>query len=1042
MDAVRLSFGLRAAAVFCCVLGFFSSFATGEENTPPTASASKTVDFAKDIQPILRKNCYSCHGAEEQEGGLRLDVKKRAMQGGDGGAVFVAGKSDKSRLIRLVAGLDEEVGIMPPDGEGTPLSDDQVALLRLWIDQGAIWPESADAALAGSNHWSFQPITRPEPPKVKNSSWVRNPIDAFVAARHEREKITPSPEADRETLIRRVYLDLIGLPPTAEQLDEFLNDSQPDAYERLVNRVLESNHYGERWGRHWLDLARYADSDGYEKDRARPWAWRYREWVIAALNADMPFDQFTIEQIAGDMLPDATSEQRVASGFHRNTLHNTEGGTDQEEDRVKKTVDRTNTMATIWLGLTLGCAQCHSHKYDPITQREYYSMYAFFNNINETDIDAPLSNELSAFAAAKAKFDAEHAKLQAAVAEYEKTKLPAAQAAWEQRARSEKPLWRTLDVDNLQSAKGATLTKHSDGSVLATGKNELSDVYTIDARPGLSQVAAIRLEVLPDKSLVKEGPGRANNGNFVLTTIRAAVLPADGGDAKSAEFRAARADFSQSNWEVEKAINSDPKDGWAVSPEFGKRHVAVFALKQPVKTDDARLSIVLDQTYSGPEPHNIGRFRLSVTDSAGPIELDGLPAAVAEALAVSTQERTKEQQQLIAAHYRSLDPELAKLQAAVTEHAKKAPQAGGGTKAQAVAETANREARIHVRGDFLNHGEKVETTTLDVLPTVKPRGRGPDRLDLARWLVADENPLTARVTVNRIWQQYFGRGIVATSDDFGTQGERPTHPELLDWLASEFRDSGWRLKHLHKLIVTSATYRQSSALRPELAQRDPENALLARQRRLRVEAEIVRDLALAVSGLLEPKIGGPSVRPPQPAEYSQLTYANSAKWDESKGGDRYRRGLYTFFQRTSPYPMLMTFDSPDSTECTAQRVTSNTPLQALTVWNDRVFWECAQHIGRRIVREVPAASESDATNHRRAEYAFKLCLARQPDAEELAALIELFDEQAALCDEDKERTTMLVGSAPLPEGSSRAELAGWIAVGRVLINLDEFITRE
>ncbi len=646
-------------------------------------SAEPEIDFVKQIEPILRTSCISCHGSEEEEGGLRLDVKQRLFDGGDNGKVITPGDGAKSRLVHLIAGTDKEVGIMPPEGEGTPLSAEQVGLIRAWIDQGAKWPDGAfaDVRRKGADHWAFQPIKRPEVPATQKASWIRNPIDAFVLARLEAEGIKPSPPADKAMLMRRVYLDLIGLLPTPEEVDAFMADESDDAYEQLVERLLQSEHYGERWGRHWLDLARYADSDGYEKDKPRPNAWRYRDWVIHALNDDMPFDQFTIQQIAGDLLPPLAKggpggvKDIVATGFHRNTLHNTEGGADQEEDRVKKTVDRTNTVGAVWLGMTVGCAQCHSHKYDPLTQREYFSLYGFFNSIDERDVEAPLRDQ-------------------------------------------------------------------------------------------------------PDKK----------------------------------------------------------------------------------------------------------------------------------------------------------------------------------TKVRAVAERGSpRETRIHIRGDFLSPGETVPVSTPGVLPAIEPRGDQPDRLDLARWLVDPANPLTARVTVNRLWQRYFGRGIVATVDDFGLQGEAPSHPQLLDWLASELVDSGWRLKHVHRLIVTSATYRQTCATRKDLVDADPENILLARQTRRRVEAEIVRDLALSASGLLDRKVGGPSVRPPQPAEYSALTYANSAKWQTSPGGDRYRRGLYTFFQRTSPYPMLMTFDSPDSNECIARRASSNTPLQALTIWNDPVFVECAQALAGASSTKPPPA---------------------------------------------------------------------------------------
>ena len=570
-------------------------------------------------------------------------------------------------------------------------------------------------------------------------------------------------------------------------------------------------------------------------------------------------------------------------------------------------------------------------------------------------------------------------------------------------------------------------------------------MYTIETQPTIKTITAVRLEVLPHKSLVKQGPGRAKNGNFVLTTFRLAVAKRDSSKPRPIELSSARADFSQNDWQVEKAINSDPKDGWAISPQIGKRHVAIFHLKDPVKlVEDAKLMVTLDQTYHGAGAHNIGRFRLSATDTTGAIDLDDLPVTVVKALQVSASQRTPAQTEAIADYYRSIDLELKKLQAVVAAHAKKAPGAGK-TMAQSVTQQAlsTRDSRVFPRGDFLQKkdGALVTASVPSVLPPLNESDKA-DRLGFARWLVDPANPLTARVTVNRIWQRYFGRGIVASSDDFGTQGDPPSHPQLLDWLASELCESGWHLKHIHRLIVNSATYRQQSAVRKQLIDVDPDNVLLARQTRMRVEAEIIRDLALSVSGLLHAKIGGSSVRPPQPSEYSALTYANSAKWQTSKGGDQYRRGMYTFFQRTSPYPMLMTFDSPDSTECTAQRSKSNTPLQALTIWNDPVFVECAQQLGRRIVNESLQGVSADITKRNRAAYAFQLCFSRPPNDFETEVILDLYDEQLEMSVADEKLTAAIVGSSALPDRVTAVELSGWIAIGRTLLNLDEFITRE
>jgi mono/diheme cytochrome c family protein len=775
--------------------------AVADDKKPDTSklplAATGKIDFDADIKPILAAHCVKCHGPTKQKGGLRLDNGTHAKEGGNSGPVIVAEKSGESTLIHAVAGI-EPAAPMPP-GEGKRLSAAEIGKLRAWIDQGAKWG-SAIAVLdkdGKSNHWSFQPIKRPGVPQLK----VRpgNPIDAFVIAKLSGNGLSPAPEADRVTLIRRLSFDLTGLPPTPEDVDAFLKDTSPDAYEKVVDRLLASEHYGERWGRHWLDAARYADSDGYEKDTGRPFAWRYRDWVIAALNADVPFDRFTTEQLAGDLLPNATPEQKIATGFHRNTLTNKEGGVDAEEFRVAAVIDRVNTTGKVWLGLTVGCAQCHDHKYDPISQREFYQLLAFFNSDREVDIAAPLPGEAERLKKEQAAFDAEKAKLQAAIDEAKEKPLP--------------------------------------------------------------------------------------------------------------------------------------------------------------------------------------------------------------------------------------DTERKKREAALAAHLKKVPV---GAKAPTLALGPARPTHVMIRGDFLRKGVEVKPG----VPGALPKASAATRLDLARWIVSAENPLTARVTVNWVWAKYFGRGLVATAEDFGSQGEKPSHPELLDWLASEFVAQKWSLKALHKLIVTSATYKQSSAVRTELVKRDPLNVLLARQQRLRFEAEILRDNALAASGLLNRTIGGPSIRPPQPSGVSELTYANSAKWVETTGPERYKRGLYIWFQRTSPYPMLTGFDAPDSNVCAVKRERSNTPLQALTLLNDAVFVEAAQALAKRVLTE-----QKDATDAERITRAFRLCLGRAPIEAESERLAKLLGQFRKLTASDPDGAAKLLGSHK-PAGVAAPEAAAWVALARTLLNLDEFVTRE
>jgi mono/diheme cytochrome c family protein len=826
------------------------------------ASAAGTMDFQRDIKPILAKACISCHGPEKQRAGLRLDERKAALQGSNAGPVLRPGKAAESRLLHVVAGLDPDVQ-MPPKGK-QPLTTAEIGKLRAWIDQGAPWTqETAQATTPKSDHWSFQPIQRPMIPVVAKMGWVRNEVDRFVLARLEKEKIEPSPEADRTTLIRRLSLDLLGLPPSPEEVAQFVGDQTPDAYEKLVDRLLSSPHYGERWGRHWLDLARYADSDGYEQDRPRPFAWRYRQWVIDALNGNMPFDQFTIEQLAGDLLPNATISQKTATGFHRNTLTNREGGTDKEQFRVEACVDRVSTTAKVFLGLTMNCSQCHDHKYDPLSQREFYQLFAFFNSDNEVDLPAPLPGEEENQKKAKAVFEQKKAELKAAVDRYKKEELPAGTAQWE---------------------KGLTAEQHKK-----------------------------------------------------------------------------------------------------------------------------------------------------------------LPANIQAILNVTANQRTAPQKQQLADYYGKTDKKLVQLTKAMADHEKKA---AAPSVVPTLALGNGRKTHVLLRGDFLRPGVEVQPGTPAVLhpfpsgPAASLRAsrvkgeKKATRLDLAHWLVDPANPLTARVIANWIWHKYFGRGLVATLEDFGTQGEKPSHPELLDYLATELVRHKWSLKAFHKAIVTSATYRQVSRSRPELAGRDPANVLLARQNRLRLEAEVIRDNALAVSGLLNRATGGPSVKPPQPAGVSELTYANTARWVESKGADRYRRGMYTWFQRTSPYPMLMTFDAPDGVLSCVRREKSNTPLQALTLLNDTAFVECAQGLARRVLTEK-AGSAGD-----RLAYAFQLCVARRPNMRELAALNQLYNDLRELAGSDAKEAGRLLGATSPPVGVEPAEAAAWIAVARTLLNLDEFVTRE
>jgi hypothetical protein len=1027
-----------------CVAGHRAR-AGGDEpagQLPPPST--RTVDFASDVAPILSKSCYRCHGPKKQEGGLDLHVPDRAQAGGDGGPVLVPGKGAESRLIRYVAGLDEE-NQMPPEGAGEPLSQEQIGLLRAWIDQGAKWPVDATRQARVTDHWSFQPPRRPPLPKVRDSAWPRNPIDHFVLARLDKEGLKPLPEADRTTLIRRLSLDLIGLPPTPEEVDTFLADTRADAYERLVDRLLASPHHGECWGRHWLDRARYADTNGYEKDRERS-IWPYRDWVIRAINRDMPFDRFTIDQIAGDLLPGATVDQQVATGFHRNTMINEEGGIDVEEFRYAATVDRLNTTGTVWLGLTIGCAQCHSHKYDPITQREYYRLLAFLNNADEPEIDVP-DPEL---AKQRAEIEARIARLEAALGgkypgqgpDSPKSRL----SAWE---RSIRPVrWSILWPSKLTSKKNATLVVQPDGSVLATGDKPNNDVYEVEIPTELKGITALRLEVLTDPSLPEGGPGRAplfQVGDFLLTEFQLEAVPAGGREPpRPVAFRRATEDYAARGRSAALSIDGVTDSGWSVMGQIGRPHAAVFELRDELG-DGRRMTLKVTIHQEFIHQMTIGRFRLSATTDPRPVNASALPAEVEETLLVPSARRSADQSGLLTRYYLSIAPELAKPREEIEALRRSRPRVPTTMVMRERRPAHRRTTNIHTRGEFLKLGARVEPgvpASLHPLPANAPASR----LTLARWLVDEKNPLVGRVVMNQVWQAYFGRGLVTTTEDFGTQGARPTHPELLDWLATELIGQGWSLKAMHRAIVTSATYRQSSHATPELLARDPRNELLARGARFRVPAETVRDIALSASGLLAAKLGGPSVFPPQPDGVTSLAYGMTS-WTASTGADRYRRGLYTFLKRTSPYAAFITMDAPTSDTACVRRERSNTPLQALALLNDTVFVEAARALARRVLSESPRSSTED-----RIHRAFRLCLARLPRPEEQARIKTFFEQQlsrlrsaeldpARVAGIAKSETPPTPSLAPV-SGIDPAELATWTTVARVLLNLDETVTKE
>ncbi|MGE3780635.1 MAG: DUF1549 and DUF1553 domain-containing protein, partial [Pirellulaceae bacterium] len=936
---------------------------------------------------------------------------------------------------------------MPPADE-KPLTSAEIEKLKQWIAAGAPWSE----------HWAFTPLKRPSVPQPAQSTWVRNDIDRFVLARLEAEKMSPAAEADRYTLIKRLYYDLLGLPPTIEEVDAFVKDASEEAYARLVDRLLRSPHFGERWGRHWLDLAHFADTDGFEKDRARPDAHVWRDWVIDAVNADMPFDQFTIEQLAGDLLPGATARQRLATGFLRQTLTNEEGGVDQEEFRIAACFDRTETVGTVWLGLTIGCIRCHEHKYDPMPHADYYKLFAFFNNAEEVTSRVPVeATELE-------QLEAELRPLETAL-QRRYAELAVLSRAWEteqhQRIMAQREGTLREEVVEIKAVESAVdpatifEVKGDQVHVVSSAAEAKSadpgngrDTYVVDVRLPATRLTGLKLYALPDDQLPKHGPGLSTTGNFVLSRLELLVVRPDG-TSEPLPLHRAKADFTQPGFSAESVLAADTAgdkpSGWAIGDRTGKEHWLQVRLLEPlVLPEGGQLRVVLSQQHG--ERHVLGRFRLAalVGNERGLYLPD---EAIANALEMYPEKRVASTQQQLFNYYVTdvaRDPQALELRERIESLYRRHRARLMDVRTIGSPRLA-RETRIFHRGDFLSPTDPIQPGVPAVLASYRARGEHGDRLDLAQWLVARENFLTPRVAVNHVWQHLFGAGIVRTPNDFGARGEPPTHPELLDWLALQFReDLAWSRKELIRLIVSSAAYRQSSRFRPELEARDSRNLLLFRQNRFRVESEIVRDLNLAVGGLLSAKVGGPSVYPPMPEDLAKLSYANNFTWKNSEGEDRYRRGMYTFFKRTIPHPNLMTFDSPDANVACVARTVSNTPLQSLTLLNNEAHVEAAQALARRLLAAVPAKSVGGETgpdqDRLRMTTAVRLCVARPPTEGEVQTLTRVLDTSRTYYGQHETEAKQFVGRE-VPQDVPTAELAAWVSVARVVLNLDEFLTR-
>ncbi|MBW3539093.1 MAG: PSD1 and planctomycete cytochrome C domain-containing protein [Planctomycetes bacterium] len=1079
---------LRFSLIFAAIaVGPAFAAAADEAGTPK-------VDFNRDIRPILSDTCFACHGpdANKREADLRLDEQGGLFGDRGGYAAVVPGKAAESELFSRITAEDPTVR-MPPADSGLKLAPGQIDLIRRWIEQGAEY----------RGHWAYIPPERPPAPDVDRPGFVRNGVDRFILAKLGEKGLEPSPEADRVTLIRRLSFDLTGLPPTPEEVDAFVNDPRPDAYERLVDRLLASPHFGERMAIYWLDLVRYADTNGIHGDNHRD-VWLYRDYVIRAFNADKPFDQFTIEQIAGDLLENPSDWQRSASGYNRLLRTTREGGAQPKEYLAKYAADRVRNVSTVWLGSTMGCAECHDHKFDPISTQEFYSFAAFFADIKETavGVQEPTKFPTPEQHAAAARLDSRIAELKRTL-DTQTPELDQALARWEAESGSLRPQWTVLALDKLTSATGAEFKRQDDGSLRVTGGGE-RDTFTLTAAAPMDGITAMRLEVLPDDALPAKGPGRASNGNFVVHEVELSV------EDNPAEWAAASATHSQQKFNVAAAIDGKGDTGWAILDQTGRENHAVFETKADLgKAGETRLTLRLVQNYGS--HHTLGRFRVSVTAAPRPVRAegaDGPPQNVREILALEPDKRSEEQRRTLAAWYRTVAPplqpvreELARVEAERKQLAEAMPQT------LISVSVPPREMRVLPRGNWLDDSGPLVQPSLPAFQTSPESHDGRmTRLDLARWLVAAENPLTARVFVNRMWKLAFGHGLVATLDDFGSQGARPTHPELLDWLAMEFQGvesresrvegqraavssqrsavSGqqaaddraesdprsstlgsrpsadpqpstlnpqptsqpstlnpqplWSIKRLVRLIVTSGTYRQSSHGSPALAKADPGNRWYARQTRFRLPAETVRDTALATSGLLVHELGGPSVKPYQPAGYWAHLNFPTREWQHDTGRDQYRRGLYTYWCRTFLHPSLLAFDAATREECTVERPRSNTPLQALALLNDTSYVEASRMLAARIL------SEGGSTATERLNFACRLVLSRPPRPQEAAVLTELLEKHAQHYAAERESAADLlkVGLEPAPNTHDPAELAAWTSIARVILNLHEALTRQ
>ena len=999
--------------------------------------ADESVDFQRDVRPILMRHCSRCHGDKQNEGGLRLSTKQHAFAPSDSEEpVIKPGNASDSLLIKRI--VDDELGDQMP-GDAQPLSEAEIKTLSDWIDQGAKWPDGFDG-----RHWAYIKPVRPEPPSVSVPRHG-NDVDRFIAARMARAGLEPTTRANKAKLLRRVSLTLTGLPPSIDDLDAFLTDKSDDAYERAVDRLLASPRYGERWAQHWLDLARYADSNGFQADQLRE-IWAYRDWVINALNDDMPFDQFTIEQLAGDMLPDATIDQRIATGFHRTVPTNVEAGVHPEENRHNQVFDRVNTTGTVFLGATIECAQCHDHKYDPFSQEEYYKLFAFFNNTPlEVKLNSGVQWELDGpkmdlpLTPTKQKL---YDDLKTQVASLTAKQIEAAGDAktrrqWEERVRDALVAgieWKTLEPTKTASTGGETFSVLDDGSVLAGGTvPKRKTTYTIEFDQPITNATVIRLDAMLHPSLPGNGPGRGDKvrNNFVLHEFKAFIRR--GKKLEPVKLISARADYAQPNWVSAGLIDGDIKTGWAIADQFSKAHWATLTFAEPITTlHGESLVIKLVQNYGS--GRTLGRIKLSTY--SGEPSAAGINSKLADALRKTNQLRTKPEQTLVNNHFAASNPVAAKLKSRLADLQKRIKTIKPPSTLIMVEMEEPRKSHVLNRGNYLEPETPVEPGTPSIFHSFDAKQFEPNRLGLAKWLVSKDNPVVARVVVNRWWTEIFGRGLVETPEDFGTQSEPPTHPQLLDWLATEFMESGWSMKRMHKLIVMSAAFQRSSAISSESLQLDPKNKWYSRGPRFRLPAESIRDNALTIAGLLETKMAGPPIMPYQPNNIWRTVGRNAPKWKTASTTDRFRRGIYIVWRRAAPYPSFVNFDAPDRAACVVNRPRTNTPNQALTLLNDPAYLELAFGLAHRMI-------VGGETTTSRIEHGFRRCVARKPTPEEIAIVTKLYQTELVRVKQNPKQADALfktVAEFTVPTGVDPIELAAWFVVANALLNLDETIT--